>query len=128
METVHNVSIPELTEAISARLIAQWDGWKNQDAASNNAIIADDFTSFWPDCSRHIGKPTAQQMKEQPITGYKLCQFRVVPVGADTALVTYFADVKTPGDNVEFQMAVGEVWVKRNGEWLIRGYSGTLMK
>jgi hypothetical protein len=34
METVHNVSIPELTEAISARLIAQWDGWKNQDAAS----------------------------------------------------------------------------------------------
>ena len=107
-------------------------GWKNQDAASNNAIIADDFNSFWPDGSRHIGKPTAQQMSEQPITGYKLSQLRVVPVGADAALVTYFADVKTPGDNVEhqkeFQMAVGEVWVKRNGQWLIRGYSGTLMK
>jgi hypothetical protein len=53
---------------------------------------------------------------------------RVVPVGADVALVTYFANVKTPGDNVEHQMAVGEVWVKRNGQWLIRGYSGTLMK
>jgi hypothetical protein len=107
-------------------------GWKNQDAASNNAIIADDFNSFWPDGSRHIGKPTAQQMSEQPITGYKLSQLRVVPVGADAALVTYFADVKTPGDNVEhqkeFQMAVGEVWVKRNRQWLIRGYSGTLMK
>jgi len=130
MEMAHNVS--ELTEAISARLVAQWGGWKNQDAASNNAIIADDFNSFWPDGSRHIGKPTAQQMSEQPITGYKLSQLRVVPVGADAALVTYFADVKTPGDNVEhqkeFQMAVGEVWVKRNGQWLIRGYSGTLMK
>jgi hypothetical protein len=132
MEMAHNVSIPELTEAISARLVAQWEGWKNQDAASNNAIIADDFNSFWPDGSRHIGKPTAQQMSEQPITGYKLSQLRVVPVGADAALVTYFADVKPPGDNVEhqkeFQMAVGEVWVKRNGQWLIRGYSGTLMK
>jgi ketosteroid isomerase-like protein len=128
MEMAHNVSIPELTEAISARLVAQWEAWKNQDAASNNAIIADDFNSFWPDGSRHIGKPTAQQMSEQPITGYKLSQLRVVPVGADAALVTYFADVKTPGDNVEHQMAVGEVWVKRNGQWLIRGYSGTLMK
>src|ERR1700674_647158 len=132
MQKTDNVSIQDLTEAISARLVAQWDGWKNQDAASNNAIIADDFTSFWPDGSRHIGKPTAQQMAEQPITGYRLSQLRVVPVGADAALVTYFADVKTPGDKVEhqkeFQMAVGEVWVKRNGQWLIRGYSGTLMK
>ena len=123
----HNVSIQELTEAISARLVAQWEGWKNQDAASNNAIIADDFNSFWPDGSRHIGKPTAQQMSEQRITGYKLSELRVVPVGADAALVTYFADVKNPGDNI-FQMAVGEVWVKRNGQWLIRAYSGTKIK
>jgi ketosteroid isomerase-like protein len=128
METAHNVSIPELTDAISARLVAQWEAWKNQDAASNNAIIADDFNSFSPDGSRRVGKPTAQQMREQPITGYKLSQLRVVPVGADTALVTYFADVKNPGDSVGFQMAVGEVWVKRNGQWLIRGFSGTPMK
>jgi hypothetical protein len=83
---------------------------------------------FWPDGSLHVGKPTSQQMSEQPITGYKLSQLRVVTVGADAALVTYFAHVKTPGDNVEHQMAVGEVWVKGNGQWLIRGYSGTLMK
>jgi hypothetical protein len=67
-------------------------------------------------------------MSEQPITGYKLSQLRVVPVGVDAALVTYFANVKTPGNIVEFQMAVGEVWVKRHGQWLIRAYSGTLMK
>jgi len=124
MDMTHNDSVPELTEAISARLVAQWEGWKNQDPAPNNAVIADDFNSFSPDGSRHIGRPTAQHMAEQPITGYKLSQFRVVPVGADTALVTYFADVTTPGDNV-FQMAVGEVWVKRNGQWLIRAFSGT---
>ena len=124
MEMAQNVSIPEMTEAISARLLSQWEGWKNQDPAPNKAIIADDFNSFSPDGSRHIGRPTAQQMAEQPISGYKLSQLRVVPVGADTALVTYFADVTTPGDNV-FQMAVGEVWVKRNGQWLIRAFSGT---
>ena len=128
MEMAQNDSIPEWTEAISARLLSQWEAWKNQDAASNNEIIADDFNSFWPDGSHHIGKPTARQMAEQPITGYKLSQLRVVPMGADTALVTYFADIKTPGDNLEHHMAVGEFWMKRNGQWLIRGYSGTLIK
>ncbi|MFZ0736375.1 MAG: nuclear transport factor 2 family protein [Candidatus Acidiferrales bacterium] len=128
MEMAQNVSIPQMTEAISARLVTQWEAWKNQDAASNDAVIADDFNSFSPDGSRHIGKPTAQQMSEQPISGYKLSQFRVVPVGADTALVTYFAEVKTPGVIAEFQMAVGEVWVKRNGQWLIHAFSGTMMK
>jgi len=123
-----NVSIPEMTQAISAQLHAQWEGWKNQDPAPNDAIIADDFQSFWPDGSRHTGRPTAQQMAEQPIAGYKLSEFRAVPVGTDTALVTYFADIKTPGDNIEHHMTVGEVWVKRNGQWLIRAYSGTLMK
>jgi hypothetical protein len=128
MEMADNVSIPEMTEAISLRLNAQWEGWKNQDPAPNDAIVADDFHSFWPNGSRHTGKPTAQQMAEQPIAGYKLSQFRVVPVAADTALVTYFADITTPGDNVEHHMAVGEVWVKRSGQWLIRSYSGTLIK
>jgi hypothetical protein len=123
-----NVSVSELTEAISARLVAQWEAWKNQDPAPNNAIIADDFHSFWPDGSRHVGRPTARQMAEQPIAEYKLSEFRAVPVGADTALVTYFAGIKTPGDNVEHHMAVGEVWVKGNGQWQIRAYSGTLMK
>jgi hypothetical protein len=128
MEMAQNVSIQEMTEAISARLVAQWEGWKNQDPAPNDVIIADDFHSFWPDGTRHVGKPTAQQMSEQPISGYKLSHFRAVQVGADTALVTYFADIKTPGADVEFHMAVGEVWVKRNGQWLIRAYSGTLIK
>jgi hypothetical protein len=127
MEMAHNVSMQEMTEAISARLVAQWEAWKDQDAASNDAIIADDFNSFWPDGTRHIGKPTAQQMAEQPITGYNLSELRVVPVGADTVLVTYFADIKTP-DNAEHHMAVGEVWMRRDGQWFIRAYSGTLIK
>jgi Domain of unknown function (DUF4440) len=128
MGMAQNVSIPEWTEAISARLAGQWEAWKNQDAASNNAVIADNFHSFWPDGSQHLGRPTAQQMAEQPISGYKLSQLRVVPVGPETALVTYLADMKTPSDNGEHQMAVGEFWIKRNGQWFIQGFSGTLIK
>ena len=66
-------------------------------------------------------------MAEQPIAGYTLSQFRAVPIGGDTALVTYFADIHTPGDHGTHRMAVGEVWVKRGGQWFTRAYSGTLI-
>src|SRR5258705_8239960 len=124
MQTTDNASIAEMTEAISARLHAQWEGWKNRDAASNNAIVADDFTSFWPDGSRHVGRPTAQQMAEQPISGYTLSEFRVVPVGVDTALVTYFADIKVPGNDVAFHMAVGGGLGWRGRVWGVWGFLG----
>jgi Domain of unknown function (DUF4440) len=127
METAQSGSIPEMTEAIKSRLLIQWEAWKNQDAVSNDAVIADDFSSISADGIRRTGKPTAKQMAEQPISGYKLSEFRVVPVGADAALVTYLAEIKTP-DNAEHHMAVGESWVKRNGQWLIGAFSGTLMK
>ena len=94
----------------------------------HNAVIADEFDSFWPDGTRHAGKPTAEQMAAQPIAGYKLSQFRVLPVGADAALVTYFSHISLPNDNAEYPMAVGEFWVMRAGEWFIRGFSGTLIK
>jgi hypothetical protein len=128
METARSDSVPEMTEAIYARLLTQWDAWRNRDAASNNAVIAADFQAISADGLLRTGKPTAQQMAEQPITDYKLSEFRVVPVGADSALVTYFANVETPGEIAEFRMAVGEVWEKRSGQWVIRAFSGTIVK
>jgi hypothetical protein len=128
METGHEDTILETTEAIRARLVSQWEAWKNQDTASNDAVIADEFDSFCPDGTRRVGKPTAEQMAREPIAGYKLSEFRAVPLGADAALVTYFAHVSLPNDEAEYPMAVGEFWVKCGGEWFIRGFSGTLIK
>ena len=128
METQREGTIEETTEAIRARLVTQWEAWKNQDTASNDAVIADEFDAFCPDGSRRVGKPTGEQMAREPIAGYKLSEFRAVPLGADAALVTYFAHVSLPNDYTVYPMAVGEFWVKRSGEWFIRGFSGTLVK
>jgi hypothetical protein len=114
------------TQAIYARLQTQWEAWKNRDAASNDAVIHADFEAYCPDSTRRSGKPTAQQMANEPISGYALSQLRVVPVGGDVALVTYFAEIETP-DSVHHHMAAGEFWTLREGEWFIRGFSGTLM-
>ena len=89
------------------RLVGQWEASKNQDTASNDAVIADEFDSFLPDGTRHVGKPTAEQMATQPIAGYKLSEFRAVPLGADAALMTYFSHITLPDENDEHPMAVG---------------------
>jgi hypothetical protein len=128
MESAQNNPTSEITRAIFARLTIQWEAWKNKDAASNDAVISDDFHSISTDGITRTGKPTAQQMNDQPISAYKLSEFRVVPVGTDTALVTYLADVTTPGNNAKYHFAVGESWVKRNGQWFIRAFSGTILK
>jgi len=93
MKTGQDPTILEATEAIRARLLTQWEAWKNQDKASNDDVIADAFDAFCPDGSRRVGKPTAEQMAAEPIAGYKLSEFRAVPLGAVAALVTYFAHV-----------------------------------
>ena len=128
MDNGHETTKTETTEAIRARLLTQWEAWKNQDKASNDAVIAGEFDAFCPDGSRRAGKPTAAEMAREPIAGYRLAEFRAVPLGPDAALVTYFAHVSLPNDDAEHPMAVGEFWVKRGGEWFIRGFSGTLIK
>jgi hypothetical protein len=40
--------------------VSQREAWKNQDTASNDAVIADEFDSFWSDGTRHVGKPAAK--------------------------------------------------------------------
>jgi len=35
---------------------------------------------------------------------------------------------ETTGDNVEHYISGGEVWKKRNSQWLVHSYSGTLIK
>jgi len=73
VDTTQSDSVPEMTEAIYARLVTQWDAWKNRDAASNNAVIADDSQTVSANGLLRTGKPAAQQMAEQPITRVTNC-------------------------------------------------------
>jgi hypothetical protein len=121
------VFLAEWAGAIHARILVQWEAWKNRDAPANDAVILDGFQAFCPDGTRRDGRPTAQQMAEEPIAGYRLSEFRVVPVAPDAALVTYFAEIETP-DSAVHHMAAGEFWTLREGKWFIRGFSGTLKR
>ena len=49
MEPAQPPFFSEWTSAIHSRLLTQWEAWKNQDAAANDAVIMEDFRAFCPD-------------------------------------------------------------------------------
>ncbi len=116
-----------LTEAIRPRLLAIWEHYKKQEADAHNALLADDYQAVFPDGSLHNRKPTAQEIAQAPLTAYVLVQVKAVPLAPDVALVTYTAEVDGPsgGKMIHVTYQVGEVWVKRAGEWKCRYYHGT---
>jgi len=93
-------------------------------------LLADEYSAVYPDGTLHSGKPTAEQIGASPITDYKLTRLQVVPVGPDTALVTYIAEVEFPADGHtgHGRFAVGGVWVKQGDQWMYRYYQGTPLK
>lgn len=119
----------DLTQEIAPRLFAIWDAYQNQDAVRHNSILADDYTAVHPDGSVH-GKPSAQQIAAAPITRHTLARLRVVALAPDVALVSYVAEAEGPsaGQTIHAKYSVGEVWVRRHGEWFCRYYQGTPAK
>lgn len=116
-----------LTEAIRPRLLAIWEHYKNQEAEAHNALLADDYQAVFPDGTLHNRKPTPQEIAQAPLTAYSLVEVKAVPLGPDAALVTYTAEVDGPsgGKIIHVTYQVGEVWVRRAGEWKCRYYHGT---
>lgn len=116
-----------LTEAIRPRLLAIWEHYKNQEADAHNAILADDYQAVGPNGILRSRKPTPQEIAQAPLTAYTLVQVKAVPLGPDVALVTYTAEVDGPsgGKMIHVTYQVGEIWVRRAGEWKCRYYHGT---
>ena len=64
------------------------------------------------------------------VTDYTLSFFKVTPFCADAAFVRYEVFIKFPPKSiVPFEkILVGEVWVKREGQWKVLHYQETKVK
>src|SRR5215469_6245181 len=116
-----------LTEAIRPRLLAIWEHYKNQEAEAHNALLADNYQAVGPDGSLRSRKPMPEEIAKAPLTTFTLVEVKAVPLGPDAALMTYTAEVDGPsgGNMIHVTYQVGEVWVRRAGEWTCRYYHGT---
>jgi hypothetical protein len=127
MEPMTDTTETELLPVLSSRIHRIWEAYKEGNIIAHNALLADDYSAVFLDGSVHGRKPTQEEIRQNPLTTFSLTKLLVARVTADTALVNYVADVDGPkdGKQIHLRWQVGEVWVKRNGEWKCRYYQPT---
>jgi ketosteroid isomerase-like protein len=119
----------ELQSTISALIQRIWHAYQVGDATAHNALLADDYAAVFPDGSLHPRRPTEEEIRASPMERFSLRNVQVVPVTSDTAMAHYVAEVEGPlsGKQVRLKWQVGELWVKRGGEWKGRHYQPTAL-
>jgi hypothetical protein len=116
-----------LTHTLAGRVKLLWDTHRSVDAARLSALLTDDYTAVLQDGSVHLHKPTEQEIASQEIDHYQLTHLRAVPIGPESALVTYIAGIGIAShiSPTTIKFAVGEVWLKQSGDWKCRYYQAT---
>lgn len=105
---------------LEAKVRKAWEMFKNKDKAGFAAGLADGFREVEDDG----GGPRDAKAEVAEIDGFQLAQytltdFRITPLGAGSALVTYTAEYSGAADGqpIHEKDAFAEVWVKRGNDW-----------
>ena len=130
MGRIHTIKNDPLASALVERLQKIWDAYLLADEKTHSAFLADDYRAVHPDGTVHVGKPSAEEIAAEPIEDYWLRDLEAWPVGEEGAIATYTAEVEVRNglSARRFQFAVGEVWMKRGGQWKCRYYHATMLK
>ena len=121
----------ELTNLFDAKIKAEWEAIKHKDQKAYGELLTDDFVGVEADGGGERYKWKAlSELQESAVTDYTLSFLKVTPLCPDAASVRYEVLVKFPTKSaVRFEkVLVGEVWVKRAGQWKELHYQETRVK
>lgn len=121
----------ELTNLLDAKIKAEWEAIKKKDQKALGELLTEDFVGVEADREgeRYKWKALAE-LQESAVTDYALSFLKVTPLCADAAFVRYEVFIRFPPKSiVPFEkILVGEVWVKRDGQWKSMHYQETRVK
>lgn len=121
----------ELTNLFDAKIKVEWEAIKNKDQKALGELLADDFIGVEADREGERYKWKAlSELQESAVTDYTLSFLKVTSLCTDAAFVRYEVFIKFPPKSaVRFEkILVGEVWVKRVGQWKELHYQETRVK
>lgn len=108
-----------------------WEKVKNKDKAGIAAMVTDNYTAVEADGKGERDlKSMLDSFQDISIESYALSNFRLTMLGPGAALLSYNASVKASVGTQQFsgRLAVGDIWVKRGGQWKSIRYQETEMK
>jgi hypothetical protein len=120
-----------LKDLFEAKIKLEWQALKNKDKKAYAELLADDYEGVEVDGRGERNKIQAVNEVEQGnVFNYTFFGFRVTPLGPDAAFVIYEVTIEFPPKaQVRFlRVYVGEVWVKRAGQWKVQHYQETSVK
>jgi hypothetical protein len=120
-----------LKDLLEAKIKAEWDALKNKDKKGYAELLADDYEGVEVDSRGERNKIQAvNEIEAGNVHNYTLFGIRVTPLAPDAAFVIYTVTMEFPPKaQVRFlRVYVGELWVKRAGQWKIQHYQETKVK
>jgi hypothetical protein len=121
----------KLKEIFESKIKVEWEAIKNKDKKSYGELLADDYQGVEADGRGERNKIQAiNEMPEQNVFNYTLWGLKVIPLGPEATFVIYESTMQFPPHAVVrySRVYIGELWMKRAGEWKLVHYQETHVK
>jgi len=121
----------KLKDLLDSKVRAEWEAFKNKDKKAYGELLADDYVAVEADGEGERNKwHMLREIEHTMFTEYTLSFLKVVQLGPDAAFVRYEAFFRFPPKSaVPFEkVIIGEIWVKRDGQWKSLHYQETRVK
>jgi hypothetical protein len=114
-----------------AKVKAEWEAVKTRDKKAYGALLADDYQGVAVDLRGERNKiQSINDLADENSFNYTVERVKVLPLGDNAAFVIYDVTLQFPPKaQLRFsRVYVGEVWVKRTGDWQLLHYQETHVK
>lgn len=121
----------ELTNLLDARIKAEWEAIKNKDQKAYGELLTEDYVAVEADNNGERYKWKAlNELQQSSVTDYTLSFLKVTSLCPDAVFARYEVFIRFPPKSlVKFEkVLVGEIWVKREGQWKALHYQETRVK
>jgi ketosteroid isomerase-like protein len=121
----------EVASLLESKIRASWEAFKKRDKKAYGEFLTDDYVAVEADGEGARNKMhMLRESESSMMTEYALSFFKVTPFSPDAAFVRYEAFFRFPPKSAfPFEKVyVGEVWVKRDGQWKSLHYQETRVK
>jgi len=121
----------DLTNLLDGRIKAEWQAIKDKDQQALGDLLADEYVGVEADAQGERYKWKAlSELQQSSLTYATLSFLKVTQLCADAAFTRYEVFIKFPPKSaVRFEkVLVGEIWVKREGQWKSLHYQETRVK
>jgi hypothetical protein len=122
---------PELTNLLDAKIKAEWQAIKDKDQKAYGDLLTEEHVAVEADGGGERYKwKVLSELQDSTVADFTLSFLKVTPLCQDAVFARYEVFIKFPPKaTVRFEkVLVGEIWVKREGQWKALHYQETRVK